>query len=62
MFKLFNDVRRVLLPKVEEADSHNLSFEWKCQDYKDVLFIFNIYLTAIDCYTYKRILKAKKDY
>lgn len=42
MFKLFNDVRRQLLPKIEEAESHNLNFEWKCPDYKDVLIASNI--------------------
>jgi len=36
MYRLFSEIRKQILPRVEEAENYNLSFEWKCNDFKDV--------------------------
>jgi len=39
MFKLFHEMRRNVIPRIEEAENFKLEFEWKNNDYKDVLYL-----------------------
>lgn len=36
MYKLFFDIRKQIIPRLEETDSYKLDFEWKNCDYKEV--------------------------
>jgi len=36
MYKLFFDIRKQIIPRLEETDSYKLDFEWKSSDYKEV--------------------------
>mgnify|MGYP003577948559 CR=1 FL=1 len=42
MYKLFLEMRRNVIPRIEEAENFKLEFEWKNNDYKDVFFIYGV--------------------
>jgi hypothetical protein len=46
--KLFYEIRRLVIPKLEAAESCEFSFEWKNQDYKQVM------------YTTRELMKTRK--